>query len=358
MPRTIKAVLMESHIPILRCPHTGEDLVLVKDPSQNGFPGLPAMDSCLANTSGTWLYPVMNGIIFLLPHYAVQTGETPDAKVQMPYNRDRVFRYYNEVSYSQKEGKTIYSDSGKWVDYREVSDEYIRNSFRRAKKYLDGKGKYYLDVASGPIGLPEYIDLSRDYEVRICVDISYKALEKARANYPGEGLFICGDIANIPLKEGVCDAVLSQHTLYHVPRREQATAVRELYRVAKPGGRVAIVYSWFYYSLLMDIALLPIQLYRVARYFLSLGFSKFLKDRPRLYFYVHSPLWFKRFEFAKHMRFYCWRSANKYFLNTFIHKGLFGERILRWLMHMEDRYPVFFGWTGDYPVIVIDKPKR
>lgn len=347
---------MENHIHILQCPHTGEALRLVNDIPGLRLPDLPSMEAALINTSESWLYPVMNGVIFLLPHYAIQLGEAKSTDNQMSYNRDRVFRYYNEVSYSQLEGKTIYSDSGKWVDFREVSKEYVRNSFRRAKKYLDGKGVYYLDVASGPIGLPEYIDLSMDFEVRICIDISYKALEKAKENYPKEGLYICGDIANIPLKEGVCDAVLSQHTLYHIPKSEQATAVKELYRVVKPGGRVAIVYSWFYYSILMDLTLLPIQIYRVIRYLASLAFSKFLKDRPRLYFYVHSPFWFNKFEFAKHTRFYCWRSANKFFLNTFIHKGLYGEQILKWLVRMEDRFPRLFGWIGDYPIIVIDKP--
>lgn len=354
---------MQQHTGILQCPHTGESLSLVRDISQFNdaldqdiISSLASMEACLVNDSSSWLYPVINGVIFLLPHYAIAlTPEAAGNKDKMPYDRERVFDYYNEVSYHQVEGKAIYSDSAKWVDYREVSKVYIRTCFRRAGKYLDGAGQYYLDVASGPIGLEEYIDLSKSYQVRICIDISYKALEKAKENYPREGLFICGDIANIPLKDGVCDAVLSQHTLYHVPRKEQATAVRELYRVAKPGGRVAIVYSWFYYSLFMNIALLPIQLYRVARYFLSLWLSPVFRDKPRLYFAVHSPFWFKNLGLPGKMEFYCWRSVNKYFLDTYIHKGLGGEKILRRLMRLEDRYPRFFGWVGDYPVVVIDK---
>ena len=42
------------------------------------------------------------------------------------------------------------------------------------------------------------------------------------------------DVAALPVRDGVLDAVLAVHMLYHVPDR--AAAVRELRRVLKPGG--------------------------------------------------------------------------------------------------------------------------
>jgi len=34
-----------------------------------------------------------------------------------------------------------------------------------------------------------------------------------------------------------------------------------------------------------------------------------------------------------------------------------GEKLSSWLLRMEDKYPKFLGRNGDYPIIVIRKPK-
>jgi len=153
--------------------------------------------------------------------------------------------------------------------------------------------------------LREYHELSHRYEVRICVNLSFRALVQARANLKGQqGLFICGDLTSLPLADGVCDAVLSQHTLYHVPASQQEAAVLELYRVAKPGATVGIAYNWFYYAWLMNLLLFPVQAYRVARYFAARLYRRLRPCRKRLYFFVHPPSWFRRFPFRERMEFY------------------------------------------------------
>jgi len=48
-----------------------------------------------------------------------------------------------------------------------------------------------------------------------------------------------GDATALPLRDGAADLTLAAHMLYHVP--EPADALRELRRVARPGGRVVIV---------------------------------------------------------------------------------------------------------------------
>jgi SAM-dependent methyltransferase len=181
-------------------------------------------------------------------------------------------------------------------------------------------------------------------------------LFQAVENFKGKkGLFICGDITNIPLKNEVCDAVLCQHTLYHIPKNEQAKAVEELYRVCKNGGKVAIVYNWFFYSLLTNILIFPIQIYRIIRHYLGKLYVRFFPDKPRLYFFVYPPSWFKRFDFANEIEFFCWRSLNKNILDVYIHKSLWGKNILNWVMKMEDKYPKQLGKIGDYPIIIISK---
>ncbi len=53
-----------------------------------------------------------------------------------------------------------------------------------------------------------------------------------------DGLPIVGDAQALPLPDAVCDRVACNHVLYHVP--DQAKAMRELRRVARPGGRVVM----------------------------------------------------------------------------------------------------------------------
>ncbi len=350
---------------ILQCPITKENLKLISKEEINSLIGsfdsdflkIDNITAGFINESGNYFYPVFDDILLLLPVYALYIGKGQDARGKMAFDKERVFKYYNDISYDTKNSLKIYKDSPKWVDYREVSSEYINNSFTKAKKYLNPNGKYLLDIASGPIGLKEYMALSENFEYRICADISVNALIQAKINYSErKGIFICADICNIPLKENICDSVLCQHTLYHIPKNEQKTAVNEMYRVTKRDGNVVIIYSLFFHSWFMNLTLLPIQIYRIARHIAGKIFVRVFKSKPRLYFYPHSIGWFKRnFPFSDKMEFYCWRSTNKYFMKVYIHKMLGGKKILSWLQKSEDKYPKFWGMFGEYPVIKIKK---
>jgi ubiquinone/menaquinone biosynthesis C-methylase UbiE len=209
------------------------------------------------------------------------------------------------------------------------------------------------------VSVQEYADLSNGYEFHICADISINALLLAQENLfkcNKKGIFICADITNIPLQDNICDTVISQHTLYHVPKNEQAKAVEELYRVARPGAKIVIVYSWFYRSVLMNICLLPVQLYRIARHLAGKIYVRLFKSKPRLYFYAHSYKWFKtKFSFSNQIEIYSWSSINKYFLNIYIHSKLGGKRLLKWIAKVEEKHSRLMGRIGEYPVIVITK---
>ena len=350
---------------ILQCPITKENLKPIPKEDVNAlinkyddsFLKFDNITEGLINESKTYFYPVFEDILLLLPVYALFIGEGKDIRGKMAFDKERVFKYYNEINYGTKNSLKIYEDSPKWVDFRGVSSEYIQNSFTKAKQHLNQSGKYLLDIASGPIGLKEYVDLSEDFEFRICADISVNALIQAKYNFSHKkGIYICADICNIPLKNDVCDSILCQHTLYHIPKNEQKTAVNEMYRVTKPECNIAIVYSLFYHSWFMNLMLMPIQLYRIARHFAGKTYVKLFNSKPRLYFYPHSLGWFKRnFSFSNKIEFYCWRSANKYFLNLFIHEKLGGRKILKWIQKSEDKHPKFWGIIGEYPVIVIKK---
>lgn len=350
---------------ILQCPVTKENLRLIKKDQikdqiekydTDSF-NISNIDEGFVNESKTYFYPVINDIILLLPTYALFIGKETDLRNKMAFDKERVFKYYNEINYNTKNNLKIYNDSDKWVNFRDVTKDYLKNSFTKAKQHINPKGKYLLDIASGPIGFEEYLNLSENYEYRICADISINALQQAKENYKHKkGIYICADITNIPIKEKSCDSVLCQHTLYHIPKDEQKTAVNEMYRVTKPNGKIAIVYSLFYHSWFMNISLLPIQLYRITRHIAGKIFVRLFKSKPRLYFYPHRLGWFKKnFEFSDNMEFYCWRSTNNYFLNLYVHKWLFGKKLLAKLRKSEDKHPKFWGRFGEYPVIVIEK---
>lgn len=313
----------------------------------------------LVDISHQYFYPIFNEIIVLHEQYAIFIGKGQDARGDMSFDKKRVFDYYNEVNYKIKDSLKIYEDSPKWVDFRGVSSEYISNSFRKASRFYPSKGEYFLDIASGPIGLKEYMALSDGYEYRVCVDISVNALIQAKENIERagkKGIFICGDITNIPIQDNSCDTVLSQHTLYHIPKNDQQKAVNEMYRVAKSGSKVVIIYNWFFHSWFMNISLNFIQLYRIFRHYAGKLYVRMFNSKPRLYFYTHSPRWFKKsFDFSQDIEFYCWRSTNKQFLDIYIHDWLFGKQILNWLIKIEDKHSKFMSKFGDYPAIVISK---
>ena len=210
----------------------------------------------------------------------------------MSFDKKRVFDYYNEVNYKIMDTFKLYENSQKWVDYRPVSLDYLKNSFSKASQFYPPNGKFILDIASGPIGFNEYMNLSNGYEYRICIDISINALIQAKINMAKankNGIFICGDITNIPLQTNTCDTVLCQHTLYHVPKNDQYDAVNEMYRVAKDNSKIVIIYSWFYRSWLMNITLNIIQLYRIIRHFLGKLYVRIFKSKPRLLFLFTQP---------------------------------------------------------------------
>ena len=351
----------------LRCPITKNGLELIEKDKFSDY-DLPKdykkfgnLTIGLVDNSKQYFFPIFEDIIILHTHYAVYIGKNKDLREDLSFDKKRVFDYYNEVNYKVKDSLKIYEDSSKWVDFREVSEKYLNNSFTKSSRFYPNQGDYILDIASGPIGLTEYLSLSDGYNYRVCVDISINALIQAKMNIAKagkKGIYICGDITNIPIQDNSVDTVLSQHTLYHIPKNSQKKAVNEMYRVAKLDSKIVIIYSWFYHSWFMNITLNVLQLYRILRHFAGKLYVRILKSKPRLYFYPHSPRWFKKnFEFSEDIEFYCWRSTNKYFLDVYIHKWFFGQKILARLTKIEDKYSKFMSKFGEYPAIVITKRK-
>ena len=98
-------------------------------------------------------------------------------------------------------------------------------------------------MASGPIQYPEYLEYSKNFNKRYCVDLSDAALESAKLKIGEHGVFLHGSFFDISLDEDFFDCSISLHTIYHMGKDRQEEAVRKLLYVTKVGKPVIILYS-------------------------------------------------------------------------------------------------------------------
>jgi ubiquinone/menaquinone biosynthesis C-methylase UbiE len=232
----------------------------------------------------------------------------------------------------------------------------------RINRHLKRRGKYILDAASGPIQYPEYLTYSQNFEQRICVDISFRALQEAKRKLGDKGIYILADITNLPFKENSVDNAVSLHTIYHVPEDEQGKALAELHRVIKSDSAAIVIYDWGKHSLAMNITDLPYKviskLIGVYRNLLNRGARKPAENsQPTLYYYPHTYKW--AIEQANklniNINIFSWRSVSVFFMRSYIYQWLWGKQILKLIYLLEEKFPKLTGRFGRYPMLIIQK---
>ena len=174
----------------------------------------------LVTSDGAIYYPVIDGIFLLLPQYAVIPSHSSQSKKTVDPIKAAVQAFYDEIGWKSESG--IYQDASDSEDLRIVSQDYIQRCHERVKAHLPLKGRYLLDVACGPIQYPAYLEYSAGYDYRICADLSLTALREAKKRLKEKGIYLLCDITQLPIQNDVVDAVISLHTLYHVPASQQA----------------------------------------------------------------------------------------------------------------------------------------
>lgn len=358
-------------ISILKCPFTGAGLRTLQ-PSEiqqlnskiaegrlwqaDGKPVPGPISEGLISVNGDYIFPIIKGIILLLKDLALVDSKDKMLKNTISADKQLVKDFYDEKGwFANEEGD--YEDAVIFEDLREVSKEYIKKCHDRVNRYLNPSGTYMLDAASGALQFPDYLQYSANYKYRICVDFSFQALSEAKKKLGDKGICVLCDMTNMPFKNDAIDGFISLNTIYHIPKEEQATAMKELYRILAPKGKGVIVYEWFKHSPWMNFWLLPSRAGMFIKNRINRLAAKLSRNKTpdkMLYFHAHPYEYFKtHLPFPFQIK--VWRTVNVPFMKIYIHKGLFGKQILDWLYKREEAKPEKFGMKGEYPILLFEK---
>ena len=260
---------------------------------------------------------------------------------------ERVSKFYNTVGW-ETEGE-ITEDARRWEDLREYAREYVGKCRMRVLSHIPESGENLLDMASGPIQYKEYLEYSRNFKKRYCVDLSSSALEGAKKKIGDHGVFLHGSFFDIPLEEDFFDCTVSLHTIYHIDKDKQEEAVRKLIKVTKPEKPVIIVYS--------NPNAITSSFLKRARNLLNKGGEKNKEQGVNLYFHPHPIEWWNRFSDVAHVQVLPWRSFSAAIQERLIPNNKIGSIVFNLLFNLEERYPDFFVKHFQYPMIILTKRK-
>jgi SAM-dependent methyltransferase len=273
----------------------------------------------------------------------------------MENTKQQVREFYDHIGWSQL-SDGLYQNA-RYEDLRPVSREYIHKCHMRVSRHLAPRGRFLLDAGSGPVQWPDYLAYSRDYRYRVCADISITALLEARARLQERGLYVVADIANLPFAVNAFDGAVSMHAIHHLPLTEHRKAYTELSRVLKPGHAAVIVNGW-HNPLLMRLAepFIALARFLVGRSAKRKKDWSAEQDQAGTFVEKMTPSWLKHeLQGVINFKIYPWRSLSPRFMRWFIRPRFGGQAFLRLVFALEERFPRFFGETGQYPMIVITK---
>jgi ubiquinone/menaquinone biosynthesis C-methylase UbiE len=261
---------------------------------------------------------------------------------------DRVRNFYSTVGWEEQSGIT--EDSRRFEDLRDSAREYVSKSRLRVLRHIPAAGEKMLDMASGPVQYPEYVEYSRTFAKRYCVDLSMQALESAKKKIGDRGVFLCGSFMDLDLNSDIFDCVISLHTIYHIDRDLQEQAVRKLLRVCKPGAPIVIVYS--------NPDHLRNKLGQWARFARLITKPKAVDNAHvagELYFFAHPLSWWNRFRDEVEVKIYPCRFLSSDQQKRLIPDNGLGRTMFSILYAAEEAFPQLFAKYSMHPMIVMTK---
>lgn len=268
--------------------------------------------------------------------------------------KQKVREFYDEVGWMQENDG--HYQNARFEDLRPVSREYIHKTRLRVLNGLIPTGRYILDAGSGPVQYEEYKTYSQGYEKRVCLDISIQALREARTRIGGHGMYVVGDLANLPFKKDTFDGAVSMHAIHHLALPEHLRAYAEIHRVLAPGRTAAIVNGWND-PFLSRMAEPLIGIMRKLSGRAEKRKKEWSNEEIPAGTFVEkmTPEWL-RHEIGSQITIEIkpWRSLSTRFLRWFV-RPLGGRMFLKFVFWLEDAFPGFFAENGQYPLIVVRK---
>ena len=317
----------------------------------HGKPSIKTVVEALKVEGKDFYYPVLEGIYCLLPHL-VLVGKH-ESSFQLELEVDEVnahlHHFYDEVAWQSHDAKP---DGAQRLDQpRTPAGEYIRRCQDRVKRLLKPKGQYLLDLARRP-SRSDSLAYSADYEYTLFADTSLPALRETKRQVKGKSFFILCDMTHLPFQTGTLDGCVSLHTTLYIPKRDQAKAIAQAYRVLKEESAFIVVYRWGTRSWWMRSLTFPWRL--KAKYQKSLN-----KTSKELSYEAHGYQWFLSEIASRYpVTLKPWCSVHETFLNHYIRRSLFGKWLLKLIFTLEETFPKAMAKMSVYPMMVIVKKKH
>ncbi len=258
-----------------------------------------------------------------------------------------VARYYDSYGWNSQSGAI-----GEDLTFRRFSPAFRAYSKASTARVLDAaNGVTGSIVFVGSGDMPDnHVALANRFEAVTCLDISKAGLELSRAKLGDQVAYVAESIVDTSLPDNSFDFVFCAHVLYHISQDQQEAAVRQMIRLAKPGGRIVIVYA---------NPNSPFRLPgRIAEQALALmGKSQKPEDSAALYYHDHPLRWFNRFKDGCALRLLPWEVVNSRFADSLIRSGFLAARFFALARWMERKVPDLAARLWHFPIIVLDKPR-
>lgn len=250
-----------------------------------------------------------------------------------------VNKFYNSGGWIKKNEHTL--DATLFEDLRHNAKDYVSKCRKRLKSYIPKKGNHILDFASGPIQYPEYLQYSKNFKLRHCIDFSKLAIKTARLKLGNKGKYYCNDFFKIKLKKNYFDCILSLHTIYHIDKKLQAKAIKKLINTSKKGAPIIIVYS-------NPNTLINKIKKRIFK-------KRIKKNKTNLYFFCHPVKWWSQFEKTADVELKPWRSFSSDHQKLIFPNNIFGKFLLDILFIIEEKFENFFVTNFQYYIVILKK---